>query len=176
MTLRYTPRAAGPRAPRQAEPYVARLAMLRVQGAHVVAGPARAASNWLAGAALYLGVAAAGAVWIGGSLFDVRVAVSQALDRAATAAGFGARLTVAGIDGARAEEARTAALPTGLESLVFASPHEVRARLLGLDWVEDAVVQRHWPDRLTVHIKRRPTVYAAPFPTPAPAPSHGGAT
>jgi cell division protein FtsQ len=46
---------------------------------------------------------------------------------------------------------------------VFAIPlDERRRRLLGVDWVEDAVVSRVWPDRLVVRIRERaPVAYVS---------------
>jgi hypothetical protein len=163
MTLRYTPQP-GQRgaAARSAKPYVARLAMLRAHGETIVAGPARLATNWLASAAVYLGVAAAGAVWIGGSLFDLREAANRTIDQAAAAAGFAVRMQIEGIEGERAEEVRAAALPSGWESMVFASPQDMRTRLMGLDWVGKVVVQRHWPDRVKILIERKAPIYSAP--------------
>ena len=42
---------------------------------------------------------------------------------------------------------------------IFSAPlEERRRRLLAIDWVEDATVQRIWPDRLTVQIRERQPV------------------
>jgi hypothetical protein len=147
--------------PPRPKPYVARMALMRAHG-DLMAGPGkRRVGNWLASAAVYCGAAVAGAAWIGGALFDVREAASAALDRAAAHAGFAADIIVEGVEGPRADQIRAAALPEGRIALTAAAPEEVRARLKGLDWVENAVVQRHWPRALRLVVTRKPAAAAA---------------
>jgi cell division protein FtsQ len=113
-------------------------------------------SVFAAGCILFAGAAIAGAAWLGGSLFDARTAFAQQTDSAFTRLGVAASdVRIEGVNGARAAEVRAVVMPEGRSSLLSADPDDVRARVEGLDWVENATVQRVWPATVIVHVTRR---------------------
>jgi len=113
--------------------------------------------RWLLGGAIVLGAFSV----TGAAAFKVR-------DYAVTSPSFALSRERAGslkIEGLRyADRAKVLRVFDGdFGRSVFATPlDERRRRLLAIDWVEDAVVSRVWPDRLTVRIReRRPVAFVS---------------
>lgn len=138
---------------------ISRLAAIKLSGGLVSSGEKvtrRNAGMVMAGVILFAGASIAGATWIGGSLFDAREAFARSADGAAARIGFAVdEVEVAGVGGARAEEVRALIVPEGRQSLLSLDPHEVKARVESLDWVQGARVTRLWPSRLRVEVTRR---------------------
>ncbi|MEJ0059435.1 MAG: cell division protein FtsQ/DivIB [Terricaulis sp.] len=145
-----------PPPPPQAMP---RLAQIKLNGFGETEGVSgRSLMLGLTGAVLFLGAAIAGATWIGGSLFDARAAFARSADGAVASLGFGIdRVDVSGegVGAARIAEVRSVIVPEGGQSLLSLDPEAVKARIEGLDWVDEANVRRLWPSTLRVEVKRR---------------------
>jgi cell division protein FtsQ len=136
-----------------------RLATIKLNGFGETDGVSgRSLMLGLTGAVLFIGAAIAGATWIGGSLFDARAAFAHSADGAVASLGFGIdRVDVSGegVGEARIAEVRSVIVPEGGQSLLSLDPEAVKARVEGLDWVDEARVRRLWPSTLRVEVKRR---------------------
>lgn len=108
-------------------------------------------------AACFVMLSGAGAgVVMGDHLGPVGVAIADARDAAANAAGFRiARLNIAGRKRLNQDEVLAIGGITGRTSLLFLNASTVRDRLKASPWIADATVSKYYPDRLQIDIVER---------------------
>lgn len=110
------------------------------------------------GTVLFAGAAIGGATWIGGSLFDAGAAFQRSADGLAANTFFALdenAIEISGVEGARRDEVREAVNPDAWRSLLALDPDDVKARVEGLGWVQDAKVRRLWPSTIRIEVTRR---------------------
>jgi cell division protein FtsQ len=92
----------------------------------------------------------------GGHIAEITVAIKDAADSAANAAGM--RIATVSLSGQRQvgrEEIFAAAGVTDHSSLLFLDVGDARARLEAIPWVAEATVRKFYPDRLQITITER---------------------
>lgn len=113
----------------------------------------------------YAGTAAACVIMLSGAgygvvmgdhLGPVGVAIADARDAAANAAGFRiAKLNIAGRKQLNQDEVLAIGGITGRSSLLFLNASTVRDKLKASPWIADATVSKYYPDRLQIDIVER---------------------